>query len=114
VEGREQSHPQENGWVGYVIDLGDHSYYHAGDTDHLPELEEVRAHVTFLPIGGGAFTMDGTEAAGLAKAISPEIAVPMHFGFVDGCQGEGETEKFRREADPVRVEVLTPQVPFAF
>jgi L-ascorbate metabolism protein UlaG (beta-lactamase superfamily) len=114
VEGREQSHPQANGWVGYVINLGDHSYYHAGDTDHLPELEKVRAHATFLPIGGGAFTMDGAEAAGLAKAISPEIAVPMHFGFVDGCRGEGEAEIFRREADPVKVEVLTPLIPLEF
>jgi L-ascorbate metabolism protein UlaG (beta-lactamase superfamily) len=114
VEGRLQSHPQESGWVGYVIDLGGNSYYHAGDTDHLPELEKVRAHVTFLPIGGGAFTMDGAEAAGLAKAIGPQIAVPMHFGFVDGCRGEGEADIFRREADPVKVDVLTPVIPLAF
>jgi L-ascorbate metabolism protein UlaG (beta-lactamase superfamily) len=114
VEGRLESHPKENGWVGYVINLGEHSYYHAGDTDRLPELEQVRANVAFLPIGGGAFTMDGSEAGGLAKAIGPDVAVPMHFGFVEGCQGPGEVETFRREADPVKVEVLSPEVPFEF
>lgn len=114
VEGRTENHPQANNWVGYVLELGGSAYYHAGDTDHLPELEGVRADVTFLPIGGAGFTMDGTEAAGLARAISPQIAVPMHYGFVEGCHGPDEAETFRREADPVKVEVLTPEVPFAF
>jgi L-ascorbate metabolism protein UlaG (beta-lactamase superfamily) len=113
VEDRRDNHPQANGWVGYLINLGEHTYYHAGDTDHLPELEKVRAAVTFLPIGGGGFTMDGREAAALAKAMSPQIAVPMHYGgFFPGTSGPDEVDVFRREADPVRVETLEPQVPF--
>ena len=78
-------------------------WYHAGDTDHVPELDTVRAHAAFLPIGG-TYTMDAREAAGLAKAIAPDVAVPMHFGFVVGSPGDAEV--FRREAAPVRVEVL--------
>lgn len=109
AEDRLEAHPRENRWVGYVLDLGGTSYYHAGDTDHVPELDQVRADVTFLPIGG-TYTMEAPEAAGLARAISPRIAVPMHYGFVVGTPADAET--FRREAAPVEVRTLEPQNPF--
>ncbi len=114
LEGRTDNHPQANGWVGYVLDLDGHRYYHAGDTDHLPELEEVRAEVTFLPIGGAGYTMNGTEAAALAKAIGPEVAVPMHYGYVEGCHALDETDVFREAAAPVRVQTFDPVNPFEF
>lgn len=110
VEERLESHPKENRWVGYVLELGGMSYYHAGDTDHVIELDEVRTDVAFLPIGGGPFTMDVDEAAGLAKAIAPRLAVPMHFGFVIGSPGDGH--RFRAAAAPVAVEVMSPTNPF--
>jgi L-ascorbate metabolism protein UlaG (beta-lactamase superfamily) len=109
AEERLEMHPKANGWVGYILTLGGHTYYHAGDTDHAPELSDVRADVALLPIGG-TYTMEVTEAAGLAKAISPQIAVPMHYGFVVGSPSDGE--RFAKEADPVRVEILTPVRPF--
>jgi L-ascorbate metabolism protein UlaG (beta-lactamase superfamily) len=109
VADRLEAHPRANRWVGYVLNLGDHSYYHAGDTDHCPELDDVRADVAFLPIGG-TYTMDASEAAGLARSISPQTAVPMHYGFVVGSPADAE--RFRREADPVHVEILTPENPF--
>ena len=109
VKERLQAHPKENNWVGYILTLGSNSYYHAGDTDHIPELESVRADVAFLPIGG-TYTMDPGEAAGLAKAINPQVAVPMHYGFVVGSPADAE--RFAKEADPVKVETLTPVHPF--
>jgi len=109
VKERLQAHPKENNWVGYILTLGTNTYYHAGDTDHIPELESVRADVAFLPIGG-TYTMDPGEAAGLAKAISPHLAVPMHYGFVVGSPSDAE--RFAKEADPVKVQTLTPVHPF--
>jgi len=109
AEERLEMHPKANQWVGYIITLGDHTYYHAGDTDHAPELSDVRADVAFLPIGG-TYTMEAVEAAGLAKAISPQIAVPMHYGFVVGRPSDADV--FAKEADPVHVETLTPTNPF--
>ncbi len=109
VKERLQAHPKENNWVGYLLTLGANTYYHAGDTDHIPELESVRADVAFLPIGG-TYTMDPGEAAGLARAISPRLAVPMHYGFVVGSPSDAE--RFAKEADPVKVETLTPVHPF--
>ncbi|HLB61875.1 MAG TPA: MBL fold metallo-hydrolase [Actinomycetota bacterium] len=109
VEERLQAHPRRNNWVGYVLELGGRAYYHAGDTDHAPELSAVMTDVAFLPIGG-TYTMDPKEAAGLAKSVSPVLAVPMHFGFVVGSASDAEA--FRRAADPVKVESLTPVHPF--
>jgi L-ascorbate metabolism protein UlaG (beta-lactamase superfamily) len=109
AEERLDNHPKANRWVGYVLQLAGSSYYHAGDTDHASELDGVRADVAFLPIGG-TYTMEATEAAGLARAIAPQVAVPMHYGFVVGSPSEAE--RFREEAAPVRVEILSPVQPF--
>jgi L-ascorbate metabolism protein UlaG (beta-lactamase superfamily) len=110
VEQRLDAHPKENRWVGYILELGGGTYYHAGDTDHVPELDSVNADVVFLPVGGDPFTMAADEAADLAKIIDPQIAVPMHFGFRVGSKRDGE--RFRELASPVPVEILTPVNPF--
>ena len=98
-------HPQANGWVGYVVELGGSRYYHAGDTDHVPELDDVRADVAFLPIGGH-FTMDWRAAADLARAMEPGVAVPIHYGFVICSPTDGL--RFREAAAPVPVELIAP------
>lgn len=103
-----QFHPKANRWVGYVVELEGRDYYHAGDTDHAPELDEVRADVAFVPIGGH-YTMDAEEAGGLVRAIAPRLAVPMHYGFVVGSPSDGE--RFRDAAAPVPVELMTPVDP---
>ena len=43
VESRLEAHPRSKNWVGYVLTLGGTTYYHAGDTDHVPELDDVQA-----------------------------------------------------------------------
>jgi L-ascorbate metabolism protein UlaG (beta-lactamase superfamily) len=106
---RLDKHPKANNWVGYVLTLGGRDYYHAGDTDHVPELDSIRAQVTFLPIGG-TFTMEAEEAGGLARAIGPELAVPMHYGFVVGSRKDAE--RFAAAAMPVAVRTLQPVRPF--
>ena len=108
-EERLDFHPKANRWVGYVLELGGATYYHAGDTDHAPELDEVKTDVAFLPIGG-YYTMEWMEAAGLAKAIAPQLAVPMHYGFVVGSPSDAD--RFKEAAAPVEVQVLTPTNPF--
>jgi L-ascorbate metabolism protein UlaG (beta-lactamase superfamily) len=114
VEGRLDSHPKANGWVGYVLTIGDATYYHAGDTDHLPELSKIRARVAFLPVSDTPFTMSPAEAGVLARDIGPEVAVPMHYGFVEEAGTPSNAERFAEEAAPVNVEILKPQNPFEF
>jgi L-ascorbate metabolism protein UlaG (beta-lactamase superfamily) len=104
-----QFHPKANRWVGYVVELEGRAFYHAGDTDHAPELDEIRTDVAFVPVGGH-YTMDVKEAGGLVRAIAPGLAVPMHYGFVVGSPSDGE--RFREAAAPVPVELMTPTDPF--
>lgn len=111
AEERLEMHPKANNWVGYLLELPGGTYYLAGDTDHLPELESIRTDVAFVPIGG-TYTMDVGEAAGFVKAMRPGLAVPQHYGFVEGVGTPEDGERFRDEAAPVPVELLTPVRPF--
>lgn len=106
---RKDFHPRDNNWVGYLLTLGNTRTYLAGDTDHIPEMSEIKADVAFVPIGG-TYTMDVEEAARAVKQISPTIAVPYHFGFVVGSPSLGES--FVKAVAPVEGRVLTPRNPF--
>ena len=112
VEERLSFHPRSRGWVGYVFEIGDATYYHAGDTDHLPELEAIRSDVSFVPIGG-TYTMDPEQAGGFVRLQAPKLAVPMHFGHVEGVGVKGDAERFREAAAPIPVEVLVAEAPQA-
>ena len=110
---RLQAHPKANNWVGYLMQLGGRTYYHAGDTDRLPELEKIRTDVAFVPIGDGGFVMTVDEAAGLVKAMKPKLAVPMHYGFYPGVGVASDGEKFKRAAAGIDVTVMKPLNEFA-
>ncbi len=90
-------HPQEKGWLGYVIEMLGRRYYIAGDTDNNEDVRHVRCHVALLPVGG-TYTMTAAEAADLANAIRPGVAVPTHYGDIVGNGGDAET--FARLLDP--------------
>ncbi len=94
-------HPKANGWVGYIITLEGTRYYHAGDTDLIPEMKGYQADVAFLPVGG-KYTMNAAEAAQAANIIRPKVAVPMHWGAIIGS--ENDAEAFRAQCQvPVRI-----------
>ncbi len=87
-------HPMSNNWVGYILELDGKRYYHAGDTDLIDEIKDIRdIFVAMLPVGG-TYTMDAEEAAELANTIRPRYAIPMHYGTVVG--DEKDAERFKR------------------
>lgn len=106
---RLEMHPRDNNWVGYVIDLGGTRTYIAGDTDHIPEMADIKADLAFVPVGG-TYTMDLQEAAGAIKEIAPKLAVPVHFGFVVGSRSTGD--EFVQAIKPIEGKVMTPVNPF--
>ena len=85
-------HPRESGGVGYVVGLDGIRYYHAGDTDAIPEMADVHCDVALLPVGG-KFTMTWEEAAQACELIDAKAAVPMHYGEVIG--DIRDAERFR-------------------
>ena len=84
-----QYHPKENGWVGYIIKIGNIKYYIAGDTDITEENRKVQCDVAFVPVGG-TYTMDFKDAAILINEIKPKISVPIHYGSVVGTKQDAE------------------------
>lgn len=110
VEHRLTKHPKEKEWVGYVLDLGGTTFYFSGDTDHVPEQDQIRADAAFVCVGGDPFIMGPEEASEVVKAIDPRVAVPGHYGWACGTPASAET--FRKAAEPVPVDIITPVVPF--
>jgi len=99
-------HPRESGGVGYLLTLEDGlRIYHAGDTGVIPEMQDIKADVALLPVGG-KYTMDAAEAAQAANWIRPLLAIPMHWGSVIGSKEDAE--RFR-ELCEVKVRILKPE-----
>ncbi len=85
-------HSKDKGWVGYIITVGGVSYYHAGDTDFIPEMKGLKADVAFLPVGG-TYTMDWKEAAEACRSMDVKLCVPMHWGTIVGSRSDAENFK---------------------
>lgn len=99
-----QFHPQGNRWLGFVVDVNGVRVYHAGDTDYIPEMEDVRADIALLPVSG-IYVMTATEAVESALVIKPQIAVPMHYDAVVGTVDDAR--RFAEGlAGRIRVEIL--------
>ncbi len=76
-------HPRANDWVGYIIEMGGERIYFTGDTDYIPEMDDITADILIIPVGG-TYTMTADEAAEVANRIKPRLAIPIHFGAVVG------------------------------
>ena len=80
-------HPRGAGGLGYVVELDGRRIYHAGDTDAIPEMHEVRCDVALLPVSG-TYVMTAEEAAEACRMISATAVVPMHFGDIVGTPSD--------------------------
>jgi L-ascorbate metabolism protein UlaG (beta-lactamase superfamily) len=103
--------------LGYVLQFGDWSLYHSGDTlryDGMAEkLRLFAVDVALLPINGRApqrrvpGNLSGPEAAQLAHDMGAKLAIPCHFdmfefntappdAFVDACRRLGQPFRILR------------------
>lgn len=98
-------HPKENDWVGFIINLSQSRIFYAGDTDNIPEIKNLKVDIALLPVSG-TYVMDAKEAADLANAMKPKIAIPYHYGDIVGT--EQDALKFKKLAK-TPVEILKKQ-----
>jgi L-ascorbate metabolism protein UlaG (beta-lactamase superfamily) len=103
----EATHPKESEHLGLILEVDDLTFYAAGDTDVIPEMESVGpVDYAFLPVSG-KFVMTADEAAEAARIVQPSVAIPVHYGAV-----VGSIDDARRFADlvpdQVRVWIMTP------
>ena len=102
-----QFHPQGNNWVGYVITVNGVTIYHAGDTERIPEMQDIRCDIAMLPLGQ-VYTMNSVEeAAEAARDINAMVAIPMHFGLYEGTGADAQTFKDLLDGY-VKVVIKTP------
>lgn len=98
-----QFHPKPKGWIGVIVTANGKRIYHAGDTDNIPEMSNLKnIDVALLPVSG-TYVMTAEEAADAANKIMPKIAVPMHYGSIVGTKADAE--KFKKLCK-CKVEIL--------
>jgi len=76
-------HPKKKGWLGFVVETEGVRVYHAGDTDFIPEMKELKVDIAFLPVSG-TYVMTAEQAVKAALDIRPKLAIPMHYGSIVG------------------------------
>jgi len=86
-------HPKEDGKLGFVLTVNGVRIYHAGDTDHIPEMKSTRPEVALLPVSG-TYVMTAQEAAEAVATINPKVVIPMHFGAIVG--GRNDADAFKK------------------
>jgi len=96
-------HPKRDGKIGFVLTMAGKTYYHAGDTDRIPEMDGLAPDVAFLPVSG-TYVMTADEAAGAAKAIKAKVVIPMHYGAIIGS--DADAKKFAQLLAGSGIEVV--------
>jgi L-ascorbate metabolism protein UlaG (beta-lactamase superfamily) len=99
-------HPKKAGMLSFVITIDGMRYYHAGDTDFIPEMKDLNVDIAFLPVSG-TYVMTSTEAAEAARAIKPKIAIPMHYAAIVGT--EEDAINFKKTLDGEIQVVILPK-----
>jgi len=100
-------HPRQAQHNGYIVTVGGERLYHAGDTDHIPEMSGIQCDVALLPVSG-TYVMTAGEAAQAAAVIKPRVAVPMHYGDKDVVGTLADAERFKKlcEKAGIAVQIL--------
>jgi len=99
-------HPREAGGVGYEVRVGGERLYHSGDTDVIPEMDQVAGVDVALLAVSGTYVMTAVEAAEAARRIQPRVAVPMHWGEHIGTRADAEAFAERLAGEPVEVRIM--------
>lgn len=88
-------HKKEYNWVGYNVLLDNKKYYIIGDSDIIPEMDNIYTNFLFVPVGG-TYTMDYNAAANLTNKLKPECVIPIHYGEVGSVY---DANKFLKKID---------------
>lgn len=98
------AHSRDEDWMGYILKIEGVMVYHAGDTDLIPEMKQIKnVDLALLPIGG-TWTMNAGEAAKAAALIRPKIAIPMHWGSIQGIGGKSDADVFLKHCSSEGIE----------
>ncbi|HHE37719.1 MAG TPA: MBL fold metallo-hydrolase [Candidatus Cloacimonetes bacterium] len=75
-----KAHPKSKQNVGYILTIDGTKIYHAGDTDFIPEMKNIKdITVALVPVGGDNLTMDIEQASNMINTLKPMLVIPMHY-----------------------------------
>ncbi len=100
-------HPKDAGNVGFIITMNGERIYHTGDTEFIEEMKSLSADILLVPVGGN-YTADADNAAKIAGAVKPKLAIPMHWGTLQDVAGRDAAERFKKMAG-VPVDILVQE-----
>lgn len=100
-------HPQNEGWLGYLVKFRNNIIYFAGDTDLTEDVKSLSGYgkkennfIAILPVSG-TVAMDALAASKAAKILNPSFVIPHGYGsgvygtiddakkFVELCRQNG-------------------------
>ena len=101
-------HPKEDKKVGFIITIDGTKIYHSGDTDAIPEMNDVQVDIALVPVSG-IYVMTAEQAAtAINEMIKPsKLAIPMHYGTIVGT--ESDANKFKNLVKVCEVEILNSE-----
>ena len=81
-EGRTQFHPKGRD-NGYILTIDELRIYIAGDTEDIPELQNIKdIDIAFMPCNQ-PYTMTTEQLVRAAKTVKPRVLFPYHYGQTD-------------------------------
>ncbi len=101
-----QFHAKSKNWVGYVVTLNGVTFYQAGDTERVPEMQSIKTDIAMLSLGQTYTFENVSDAAEAAKDVKAKVAIPMHFGLYEGSAADAQTFKTLLE-DHMKVVIKT-------
>src|SRR5579884_3901774 len=78
---------------GEVVEKKGITFYHAGDTDNIEEMKGFKDVSLALLPASGTYVMTAEEAASAAVVLRPDVAIPMHWGAIEGTRQDAERFK---------------------
>ena len=82
TEGHLQFHPKGRD-NGYILTIDGLRIYIAGDTEDIPEMENIKdIDIAFLPCNQ-PYTMTPDQVVRAAKILNPKVLFPYHYGQTD-------------------------------
>jgi L-ascorbate metabolism protein UlaG (beta-lactamase superfamily) len=101
-------HPLEEGGLGFVISVNLYDIYYAGDTQVIPEMDDIQPDIAILPIDGNG-TMNVQEAVGLVEKMRPRWVIPSNWGTTSEGASRADAMAFKEQAQATSEVLLLSQ-----
>jgi len=73
--------------LGFGISCEEKTLFYPSDTRFLPSMSDIKPDIMFVAIGGTS-TMNAKEAADFVNVFIPKVAIPIHYGKLNGTMDD--------------------------